>query len=141
MSEPGMFSFFWPEVDDSASARVASNLGATASGIVAFLTLGTVALALFLRHVPISASLAPALIEAAIFSALAWGIWRGSRVAALAALILYVLDYVIVAVNTSWTAGIIMHAAISICLLSGVRGTFGSHRYRDSAASDATTDS
>jgi hypothetical protein len=133
-----MFSFFWPEIDDSDSARAASNLGATASGIVAFLTLGTVALALFLRHVPLSIQFAPVLIEVAIFAALAWGIWRGSRVAAIAALGLYVLDYVIVAINTSWTTGIIVHAAITLFLLGGVRGAFGLHHYR-SSASDATT--
>lgn len=135
-----MFSFFWPEIEDSVSARAASNLGATASAIVALLTLGTLALALFLRHLPFSSRLVPILVEAAIFSALAWGIWRGSRAAALAALILYVLDYVIAALNTSWMTGIIMHSAITLFLLSGVRGTFASRGYRRSGAEEAATD-
>jgi hypothetical protein len=134
-----MFSFFWPEIEGSDSARAASKLGATAAAIVALLTLGTMVFMLFVRHIPVSSGFAVTVIAIVLFSALAWGIWRESRIAALTALILYVLDYVVAALSTGWLSGLFVHAAITLFLLSGVRGTFAAHKYKASGADSPGT--
>jgi hypothetical protein len=124
-----MFEFFWPEIEDDVSARGASNLGATAAGLVGLFELGTGAYLFFWRHIPFSAIYLTIFASTAVFAILAWAIWRQFRVAALAAMALYLLSWVLDGLAHGWFSGIIIHVAITLFLISGVRGTFAARRY------------
>lgn len=113
----------WPKIVDPASARRAARPAVAVSCFIAGMTVVLVVTSLGLPH---SALTRPpsALIDAALWFAVAFGIHCMSRVAALAALVLLLY-------NVAWLGdGISSWPSIlfAIFLVAGVRATFLYHR-------------
>jgi hypothetical protein len=124
----------WPTVTDTAGARFAAKQAMGA----AFFCAGTTLAFVFLARQGVAMVQGlneTALVDAAVFAILGFAILRMSRVAATAALVLYIIERFAMwrSVTGMGGASIPMMAVILLCFISGVRGTFAYHRYNDPA--------
>ena len=112
----------WPEISDLASATRAARAAVAISCFIAGIIFLLVLTSFGLPQNPLSRPPA-ALIEAGLWLAIAFGIYKMSRVAALAALALLLY-------NVAWVGGVFSWPSIlfAIFLFSGVRATFLYHR-------------
>jgi len=117
---PSRWRVFWPDVDDMASAKDASRQGMWGAIIVGGVT----------------AVLAPfgflgvdswALCDAALFLAIAWGIYKVWRTAAVAGLLLFLLERVVMFTQTKQTGGLVA-LALLLAFGNGARGAFAYRR-------------
>src|SRR5690348_9717416 len=82
---------FWPDVSTLPDAAWAVKQGVYAAGFVALVT-AIVALAALSLHTPVLGLGGSALLDAAIFAAVAYGIRRNSRFAAVSGLVIYLVE-------------------------------------------------
>lgn len=124
----GKSNWMWPSITDRDSARQAALQGMWAAYWCAGITTA-VALAGMagLRALPVGAE---ALFDAAIFAAIGWGISRMSRCAAVAGLLLYVAERILMW-QVNGPVGIFMAVAFTLCFIGAVRGTFAFHGYAE----------
>lgn len=125
----------WPAVDTEEQARYAARQGMWAAVIVAAVTAFFVALVMAgVSPLPGTTFDASALLDAAIFAALAWGIYKDSRLAAVSGLGLFLLERVFFFLETGPSnTDLILALALTLAFLHGVRGTFALHRLRTRA--------
>jgi hypothetical protein len=73
-----------------------------------------------------------ALVDAAIFGVIAFGIWKESRVAAVAGLCVYVLEqfYMLIVSAPRGISGFFVIAALLCAFLAGIRETYALHDMR-----------
>jgi hypothetical protein len=124
----------WPTITDAVSARFAAKQGMGAALFCSGTTLVFVYLAR--QGVAMVQGLnQTALVDAAVFAFLGFAMLRMSRVAAVAALVLFIIERFAMwrSVGGVGVASIPMMAVILLCFISGVRGTFAYHRYSDPA--------
>jgi len=130
-------NFIWPDVSTLDGARSACRTGAAFAVIVAVLTGGVAILAALGVHLfPTSVFDASALIDAALFAVVAWGLYRYSRVAAVAGLVIYLAERVYM-IASGVTGGIPLAIIMTIGLLGAVRGAFAHHRLSKQAPAAA----
>jgi hypothetical protein len=127
----------WPNITDAVSARFAAKQGMGA----ALFCSGTTLAFVYLAHQGVAMVQGlneTALVDAAVFAVLGFAILRMSRVAAAAALVLYIIERFAMwrSVTGVGGASIPMMAVILLCFISGVRGTLAYHRYNDPRYSD-----
>ena len=122
----------WPEIRDEDSARYAAKQGMVGALVVA----GVTALVSFLGTMGFSLW---SLLDAAVFVAIGVGIWRMSRAAAVAGLVVFLIERVQMAAAHPDQAskGVVMGVIITIAFINGIRGTFAYHRFTRPAASTA----
>jgi len=74
-----------------------------------------------------------ALVDAAIFGIIAWGIYQMSRVAAVAGLVIYCLEkiYMQSVMGTKFASGLIVAVIIILAFINAIRGTFAYHRMKN----------
>jgi hypothetical protein len=124
----------WPIITDAASAKFAAKQGMGA----AFFCAGSTVLFVFLARQGMALVQGvdeSALVDAAVFAALGILILRMSRVAAVAALVLYIVERIVMWVKMSGVGGasIPMMIVIVLCFVSSIRGTFAYQRYKGSS--------
>jgi hypothetical protein len=124
----------WPIITDAASAKYAAKQGMGAAFFCAGLTV------LFVLLARQGMSLVQginerALVDAAVFAALGILILRMSRVAAVAALALYIVERIVmwIKISSVGVASIPMMIVIVLCFVSSIRGTFAYQRYKGSS--------
>jgi hypothetical protein len=127
------FEWIWPAVDTPESARFAMRQGFWAAIFVCGLT----ALLVFVSAMSSPADRLPqfapwALVDAAIFAAIAFGIWKESRVAAVAGLGVYIIEQLhLLTLSTRRGAGSFFIVAALLCaFIGGIRGAFALHAMR-----------
>ena len=128
MTEKKAIDALWPDVSTLDGAHEAATEGAKAAFAVALLTL---VFSLYAMYRQPGYNITPrAIVDILLFSALAVGTLRMSRITAGAALALYILErvYQIVTVGPGGLRGVLLMLFISYFLFQGVRGTFGHHR-------------
>ncbi len=119
---PSRWRNLWPDVSDPESARSASRQGMWAAVVVAVVTgVFAAAGALGLN--------AYAFIDVVMFLAIAWGIHRVSRVAAVAGLVLFVVERVAIFAQTRQTGGLLA-IALLLAFGNGARGAIAFQRLR-----------
>jgi chromate transport protein ChrA len=126
----------WPPTDDDEGARRAALQGCYAAGFSAAVTTLAALAAAFGKG--FWGSNLANLIDAAIFAAIAWGIYRMSRSAAVLGLAWYLvgrLDFWVRFPNAPW-AILLVVALFALMYVNSIRGTF-SYRRRP-RASDQT---
>ena len=120
-----MSNWYWEDVSDISGAEKAIKGGFWAAVFVASVTSLVAALALAgTKLLGIDAS---AFLDAAIFAAIAVGIRRKSRFAAVAGLCLYILERIYM-MQRSGAGGIVMGIFLTLLFLNAVRGAFAYHR-------------
>jgi hypothetical protein len=123
---------FWSPVTTIAQARKVARQGCwtalLVAGITAAFAIASIALEDAALDLPINAW---SFVDVVIFLAIAWGIYRLSRIAAVLGLVVYGLGQVLM-----WIAigpqleGIWLLTLIVFGFINGIRGTFTYHRLR-----------
>ena len=123
MSNATLKERWWPDISDRETARKVSRQAFWAAIAVVGITLLFATLAAFGTSV---AGITPgAFLDAAIFGVIAVGIWRMSRVAAAAGLVLFGLERILIARDNPKGGGLIVAIALLFAFANGVRATFG----------------
>ena len=121
-SGPKGWKAFWPSLDTLRGAEQAAKQGFWAAVFCAVVTAAFALLSIM------GADLS-ALVDAALFAMVAWGLWNKSRAAAVFGLSLYVLERLYM-----WsTAGMqnpIIAVLFTLFFINGVRGTFAWKRLK-----------
>jgi hypothetical protein len=112
---------------DEHSARKAARAASWAAFFVAFVTgvvafLASAGMALFKGVGP------AAWLDAVVFATLGVGIWRMSRIAAVVALVLYIVERIVMVPVVGLNP--VMMIAMVTCFAQGVRGTWAFHKFR-----------
>jgi hypothetical protein len=134
MTEARKRNFFWPNVDTLEGAKEATGYGIGAAIIVAVVTAGFATWALVSRSTVVGFVDARAYLDAALFSAVAFGIYKEKRFAAIAGLTLYLLEKAYQIHATGQFQGAVLAVFFTIMFLSSVRGTFALHRFRNQSS-------
>lgn len=121
--------FIWPSVIDTTTAQNASKQGLWASAFCAGATIVFVVLA------QLGAQMFNfdmwALLDAFLFVVIGWGIYKMNRIAAIAGLILYILERI-----SMWSEHGAKNPAIAIFItlmfINSIRGTFAYHKINKS---------
>jgi hypothetical protein len=131
-----LFRLLWPEIDDAESAMAASRLGVFAA--VLYSVSSAVVVTYRLLHAPGAVWASPAAylayLDAAIFAALAVGIFRLWRSAAIVAAVLLFAEQVFGAIRAHATG--ILSFVLVLFMISGARGTVLFHKYSRPEAVD-----
>jgi hypothetical protein len=133
--KPGILSF--PTIVTLSDAQSTGRQGAWAACFIAGI-MSLAALASFFGRLPEDFPRDGwALIDAAIFGLIAWGIYRMSRVAAVAGLVLYIIERIAmhIALGKSHISGIFVTVLFLFAFINAVRGTFAYHRMRNAEKS------
>jgi len=115
--------WFWPDVSELESAKEAARVGMWCAVFVAGVTTIFALLAIF--GTSIMGIKGQALLDAALFAGIAYGISRYSRFAAVAGFLLYVLEKVYMLATTgSFLSVGVLGVIVALGFLNSVRGTF-----------------
>jgi hypothetical protein len=120
---------FWPDVSTLENAAWATKQGVWAAAFVAVVTAIVSSAALFL-HRPILGLGGSGLVDAAIFAAVAFGIHKSSRFAAVSGLVIYVIEriYMFKSAGSQGTGGSVMVVFLTLAFVTAVRGTLAYRR-------------
>lgn len=118
-------NWFWPTITGLESAKQSARQGVWASMVVAVVTAGVA----ILSHVgvPILDFNLEALVDAALFAIVAWGIHKMSRTAAVGGLGLYLIERIYMWSNHG-PKGFIWVVIITLMYINAIRGTFQYHK-------------
>lgn len=126
------FEWIWPPVDTPESARYAVRQAFWAAIFVS----GMTALVVFISAVaqpgdPRLRFSPLALVDAAMFGAISFGLWKESRGAAVAGLVLYILEQMYEMSVPGRPSRNFFLIAVLVCgFVGGIRGTFALHDFR-----------
>jgi hypothetical protein len=125
-----MSNVFWPSVGTVEGAEGAAKAGFVAAILVALITAAFATWA-FYSNGPVAGFVDPwAYLDAVLFGAIAFGIYKESRAAAVFGLLLYLVEKGCQVVLTGQFQGAVMTFLFVLFFVSGVRGTFALHRLR-----------
>ncbi|OUC14103.1 MAG: hypothetical protein B0A82_13880 [Alkalinema sp. CACIAM 70d] len=133
-SKPSKKNNFFPPIETLGDAQAVAHQGTWAACFVTGMTT-IVALASMLKILPAGIPInAWSLIDAALFAVIALGIYRMSRVAAVAGLIVYCIErvYMQMALGPKFGAGIFVTILLICAFINAIRGTFAYHRLKQS---------
>jgi hypothetical protein len=127
-------SWYWPDISDLDGAKDATHYGMWCAVLVATVTALLAVLSLFGTSVMgISAS---AFVDAALFGAIAFGLSKYSRFAAVAGFTLYLAEKIYAYITTGSILGVgVLGVVVLFGLLNGIRGAFAYQKLLASAAS------
>jgi len=117
--------WYWEDVSDVSGAEKAMTGGMWAALVVAGIT--SLVVAMSFAGVKMFGIGASAMLDAAIFAGIAFGIKRKSRFAAVAGLILYILERVYMMQRTG-AGGLVMGVVFTLLFINAARGAFAYHR-------------
>lgn len=120
----------WPEVTTIAGARSAVMYGVWAALFSAIVTALLAAWALGSGRAALGFVNAWAFVDAAIFAAIAFGIYKESRVAAVFGLVFFVGEKILQVMDTGSLRGSFVAIIIILCYAISVRGTVALHKLR-----------
>ncbi|NJO79148.1 MAG: hypothetical protein HC827_11930 [Cyanobacteria bacterium RM1_2_2] len=133
---------FWDKIDSLETARQAANQGVWAAGLVAAITTGLILVSMAMGEVPegMPAINAWAFWDVGLFVAIGWGIRKMSRVAAVAGLVLYILEQVVMRISNPAlsTSGFFVTGLLILAFTNAIRGTFAYHAFRTGKLVDDT---
>jgi hypothetical protein len=134
-SGTGSFNWLWPDITDLESAAAAGREGAAAAFVIA----GLSAIFAVLAYFNLLNVLSPwAWIDAGVMAVLGFFIRRMSRLAAVAALAWFVGARIQGAITHSLASNLLLGLILLAGFISGVRGTFAYHRFKQSAGTVGT---
>lgn len=118
----------WPALDTEDAAKVALRYGVFAASTVGGITGLAAGWAIATNQKAFNLIGAAGFIDAAIFLAIAVGIYKRSRIAALAGLLLFLLEKASQIHQTGRFDGAWMAIPLIYCFVLAVRGAFALHR-------------
>lgn len=130
MSDKTKKNVWWPDVSTPGAARSARMYGVWAALFSAVITALLASWSLGSGKAALEFVDAWAFIDVAIFSAVAFGIYKESRFAAVAGLVIFLGEKLYQIAISTTTSGIIMALILSTCYVAAIRGTFALRRFR-----------
>jgi len=135
------YDWWWPDVSSAEFAEKAVRQGMWAAIVVAGITALVAAYAAGSGTKVGGFVDAWSFVDAVIFGAIAIGIYRKSRFAAVAGLIMFLLEKAL-QVQSGMSAGAMFMAVVfALCFAHAVRGTYSLHRLRTQAPAGPVTPS
>lgn len=129
-------SAYWPDVSTIESAKTAARQGMWAAIVVAGFTVVFVLLALGGADGLAGTVDETALIDAAVFALIAFGIYRFSRTAAVLGVVIFVVERIYLWSVIGVKAPIVA-IIITLAFISSIRGTFAYHKLKTGQAAPA----
>ena len=129
--EPSKTNWLWPRLTDSATARKAAREGVFAAAWIALVTASIATSNVFFGTTFMQITSA-AYVDALLFALIGFGIYKMSRVAAIAGLALYAYEAVYMNATRGTTPNIIMLLVLTLAFANGIRGTFAASRFAKS---------
>ncbi len=126
---------FWPTLSTIESARTAAMQGCWAASLGGIIT-GLFAVGSMYGFQPVKGIDIYSLVDAALLLLLSLGIWKMSRIAAVVALIYFVLSKVVLIIDNGPGNPIVM-IIFGFLYVNGVRGTFAYQKYKKMGTSPA----
>ena len=130
MAEGTKKNAWWPDVSTLAGARSARMYGVWAALFSAVVTAIFATWSLVSEKPVLDFVDASAFVDVAIFAGVAFGIYKGSRFAAIAGLVVFVGEKVYQMAVSSTGSGIFLALALTYCYVTAIRGTYALHRLR-----------
>lgn len=127
-------SWFWPDVSDIDGAKDATRYGMWCAVLVSGFTAVFAILALLgIRLMGVAPA---ALLDAVLFAAIAYGLYRYSRFAAVAGFVLFLLEKTYALMQTGSILGVgVLGVVILFGFLNGMRGAFAYQKLTADASS------
>lgn len=138
MAESFGKNFFWPDVSSIENAKKAAGYGVGAAIFVAIVTAGLATWALIAQKTVVGFVDAWAYVDAVVFFAIAFGIYKESRFAAIAGLVLYVFEKWFQLQVTGELKGAVLAIFMIMFFISSVRGTYALRRLRAQVSDQST---
>jgi hypothetical protein len=136
--KPALKLGMWPIIASEEDAKWATRQGAWAAVFCASATAAMAVWSHYSNEVAMVSGLSLfALLDAALFAAVAVGVFLRSRVAAVGGLLLYAAERLAAPMDANLKA-LAMLVVLVACYISGIRGAFAYHRYRAQAKLDPT---
>ncbi len=126
MAKSKLQETWWPSIHDGQTARKVARQAFWAAIIVVVIT--AVFAALAMAGSPLGGITAGAFVDAAIFGLVAVGIWRMSRIAAVAGLAIFALEKVLMFQSLQRPGNLLVAIALLFAFANGVRATFAYHK-------------
>jgi hypothetical protein len=128
LKSPAM-KWYWPELTDLKESEQAAHQGA---GVCFFIAAGTAIIAgvSVLLDKPILGMDAWAFVDAGIFAIAGWRIWRMSRIWAVFALAMFIIESVYAIASHPVPSVFFMRMILALALIGSVRGTLAYQRFR-----------
>jgi hypothetical protein len=130
MAEGKRKNAWWPDVSTLEGARSARMYGVWAALFSAVVTAAFATYSLMSGKVALDFIDASAFVDVAIFAAIAFGIYKGSRFAAVAGLVIFVGEKVYQWSVTGTASGVFLAVALVYCYVVAIRGTYALRRLR-----------
>lgn len=132
--------WYWPELTDLKESEKAAHEGAVVCFLVAGVSAIIGAMSIWLDK-PVIGMDAGVFIDGGIFAIAGWRIWRLSRIWAVLALALFILEGVYTFAVHPLPAVFLIRVTLTLVLIGSVRGTFAYNRFRskESVASFSAT--
>lgn len=129
--------WYWPTIVDLPGAISASDKGFWAAAFVAGTTLIIATVSLILSREIVGFD-AWSYIDALVWAIIAWAIRRRSRIGAVSALLLYLLDRVvhIAAFGSGGLLGFAVTGFLLAMFVIGIKGTFSYHTFKSETSED-----
>jgi hypothetical protein len=130
--------WYWPKLTGLKESEQASHQGAGVCFFIAGVTAIVAGVSISLDK-PVLGMDAWAFVDAGIFAIAGWRIWRLSRIWAILALAIFIIETVY-AVESSPdvpAAGAYVRAVLALALIGSVRGTFAYHVFRKKESADS----
>ena len=130
--------WYWPKLTDLKESEKAAHQGAVVCFLVAGGTAIVAGMSVWLDK-PVLGMDAWAFVDAGIFAIAGWRIWRLSRIWAVLALAIFIIEtvYAVESSPAIPAAGAYVRVVLALALIGSVRGTFAyqSFKKKESAAS------
>jgi hypothetical protein len=127
--------FFWMPINNKETARKAAMQGVWAAGFVSVIT--AIVTTIAIANNGALANIMPQInawsfLDAGIFAAIAWGIYKMSRVASVTGLVLYIAEQIVIrASNPKMAAnGIFVVVLLVFAFVNALRGTFAYQKFQ-----------
>jgi len=124
-------NWIWPQIHDEASAEIAVKEAVGYASVVALVTAGIATASIFLGR-PVVGYDAWNYLDAVLVGLIAFGLWKHSRVAAVAGLLYWLITTYIKSQNGR--VGLVT-ILVFLGFIHGVRGTFAYRKYRSATPS------
>jgi len=130
MAEGAKKNVWWPDVSTVAGARSARMYGVWAALLSAVVTAIFASWSIVSGKEALGFVDASGFVDVAIFAAIAFGIYKGSRFAAIAGLVVFAGEKVYQMTVSSTGSGIFLALALTYCYVIAIRGTYALRRLR-----------
>lgn len=121
--------WYWPELTDPKGSEKAAHEGAGVCFLVAVVSAIIGVISVWLGK-PVIGMDAGVFVDGGIFTIAGWRIWRLSRIWAVLALTMFILESVYALTLHPLPAVFLIRVTLTLVLVSSVRGTFAYHRFK-----------